>query len=162
MYERVPAAGTVCGRVDGSVGRRTHTLSAPVIVRIDDESVLLTHGDALCTDDHAYQELRSIVRDPVWQRRFLSLPLERPRVPGRPGARRQQVPHVENLAAHHGRKSERGSTDLPYRTGKPNDPWSHPPARDARCAGRGGQSVQRIVLGAWYEQGSFLLYQDGQ
>jgi len=49
-------------------------LPDPVIAQLDDERVLLTHGDALCTDDHAYQELRSIVRDPAWQERFLALP----------------------------------------------------------------------------------------
>ena len=31
------------------------------------------HGDALCTDDHAYQRLRATVRDADWQRRFLAL-----------------------------------------------------------------------------------------
>ena len=36
---------------------------------------LLSHGDVFCTEDPAYQELRSIVRRPDWQRRFLSLPL---------------------------------------------------------------------------------------
>ena len=38
--------------------------------------MLLTHGDALCTDDHAYQELRSSVRTAEWQRRFLALPFD--------------------------------------------------------------------------------------
>ena len=36
---------------------------------------LLSHGDVFCTEDPSYQELRSIVRRPGWQRRFLSLPL---------------------------------------------------------------------------------------
>jgi UDP-2,3-diacylglucosamine hydrolase len=31
------------------------------------------HGDALCTDDRAYQRLRATVRDADWQRRFLAL-----------------------------------------------------------------------------------------
>ena len=39
------------------------------------ERVLLTHGDALCTGDLSYQRLRSVVRDPAWQRRFMRLPL---------------------------------------------------------------------------------------
>ena len=51
-------------------------LADPVIADLDGERVLLTHGDALCTDDHSYQELRSTVRTPDWQRRFLALPLE--------------------------------------------------------------------------------------
>ena len=37
------------------------------------EPVLVMHGDALCTDDRAYQRLRATVRDCDWQRRFLSL-----------------------------------------------------------------------------------------
>lgn len=39
------------------------------------QRVLLAHGDALCTDDVAYQKFRSMVRDPVWQQQFLALPL---------------------------------------------------------------------------------------
>src|SRR5215469_92317 len=46
-------------------------LPDPVIAELDGERVLLTHGDALCTGDHAYQELRSTVRDERWQQRFL-------------------------------------------------------------------------------------------
>ena len=35
-------------------------LTDPVVAEFDGERVLLTHGDALCTDDHPYQELRSL------------------------------------------------------------------------------------------------------
>src|SRR5579863_3469151 len=51
-------------------------LCDPVVTELDGERVLLTHGDMLCTDDHNYQELRSIVRMRSWQQRFLALPLE--------------------------------------------------------------------------------------
>src|SRR6202012_52344 len=51
-------------------------LPDPVVAEFDGERVLLTHGDALCTDDHSYQELRSVVRTAPWQRRFLALSLE--------------------------------------------------------------------------------------
>ena len=50
-------------------------LPDPVIATFDEERVLLTHGDALCVDDHPYQELRTTVRAPVWQKRFLKLTL---------------------------------------------------------------------------------------
>ncbi len=38
--------------------------------------VLLMHGDELCTDDHAYQQMRQVVRNPAWQADMLrrSLP----------------------------------------------------------------------------------------
>src|SRR6201997_5620631 len=50
-------------------------LADPVVAELDGERLLITHGDALCTDDHSYQELRSIVRTAPWQQRFLALPL---------------------------------------------------------------------------------------
>ena len=49
-------------------------LTDPTVVTRFGRSVLLTHGDALCTDDAPYQRLRAMVRDPQWQQRFLALP----------------------------------------------------------------------------------------
>ncbi len=37
---------------------------------------LLLHGDTLCTDDHAYQDFRRLVRIGEWQKNFLAKPLE--------------------------------------------------------------------------------------
>lgn len=37
---------------------------------------LLSHGDALCTDDPAYQQFRATVRTPSWHRDFLSRSLQ--------------------------------------------------------------------------------------
>jgi UDP-2,3-diacylglucosamine hydrolase len=42
---------------------------------ISNEPVLLTHGDALCLDDRAYQQFRAQVRQPAWQQAFLAKPL---------------------------------------------------------------------------------------
>lgn len=39
------------------------------------QKVLIAHGDALCTDDVAYQQFRTMVRSQEWQHKFLSLPL---------------------------------------------------------------------------------------
>ncbi|MHB1607205.1 MAG: UDP-2,3-diacylglucosamine diphosphatase [Acidiferrobacter thiooxydans] len=36
---------------------------------------LISHGDALCTDDREYQALRQQFRDPRWQQQILSRPL---------------------------------------------------------------------------------------
>ncbi len=40
------------------------------------KKVGLMHGDVLCTDDIEYQNFRTMVRTPEWQRQFLSQPLE--------------------------------------------------------------------------------------
>ena len=42
---------------------------------VDAPVLLLAHGDALCTDDLAYQAFRRQVRAPAWQAGFLAQPL---------------------------------------------------------------------------------------
>jgi UDP-2,3-diacylglucosamine hydrolase len=49
-------------------------LTDPTLVTRFGQSVLMTHGDALCVDDVPYQRLRAMVRDADWQRAFLALP----------------------------------------------------------------------------------------
>ena len=136
-------------------------LPDPVIAEIDGERVLLTHGDALCTDDHAYQELRSIVRTSEWQRRFLSLPLSDRQLlanEARAGSRAHtartipKIMDVNPAAVTAAFKAARVHRIIHGHT--------HRPAiHDALVE---GQPVQRIVLGAWYEQGSYLAYENGR
>lgn len=136
-------------------------LPDPVVAEIGGERVLLTHGDALCTDDHPYQELRSIVRTPSWQRRFLSLPLSDRQLlanEARAGSRAhtaRTIPKIMDVnaaavtaafEAAHVRRIIHGHTHRPA-------------VHDALLE---GQPVQRIVLGAWYEQGSYLVYESGR
>jgi len=47
-----------------------------IIVSMNNQSVLLLHGDTLCTDDHGYQQLRSMLRAPAWQSEFLAKTIE--------------------------------------------------------------------------------------
>jgi UDP-2,3-diacylglucosamine hydrolase len=50
-------------------------LTDPTVVELYGRRALVTHGDALCTDDAPYQKLRALVRDPRWQAQFLALSL---------------------------------------------------------------------------------------
>lgn len=50
-------------------------LPDPVVRDIGGIKTLLTHGDALCTDDPDYQRFRAEVRDPAWRTVFLARPL---------------------------------------------------------------------------------------
>ncbi len=47
-------------------------LADPALINIGHDSVLLMHGDTLCTDDVAYQSFRQQVRNPAWQRATLA------------------------------------------------------------------------------------------
>jgi len=51
-------------------------LADMVSVRSGARALLLSHGDALCTDDHDYQAFRLQVHNREWQARFLAQPLE--------------------------------------------------------------------------------------
>jgi UDP-2,3-diacylglucosamine hydrolase len=68
----------------GSVGLRQSGLlglSDPTLLIAWGQRVLLSHGDALCLADEAYQAFRKQVRATDWQARFLALPLaERVRI----------------------------------------------------------------------------------
>ena len=125
------------------------------------ERVLLTHGDALCTDDHAYQELRTVVRARAWQRRFLDLPLATRSSlasEARAGSRAHTARITATIMDVNGQAVERAFRAT--RARRLIHGHTHRPAvHDALIEGR---PVQRIVLGAWYEQGSYLLYQGGR
>ena len=47
-------------------------LEDPTIIEIQGERVLLSHGDAYCTSDEAYQEIRTRFRSIEWQQNFLA------------------------------------------------------------------------------------------
>jgi UDP-2,3-diacylglucosamine hydrolase len=51
-------------------------LPDPFVTDIAGKRIVLTHGDALCTDDIAYMQFRAQVREPEWQRHFLAQSLE--------------------------------------------------------------------------------------
>jgi UDP-2,3-diacylglucosamine hydrolase len=50
-------------------------LSDPTVLVFDGQRWLLSHGDALCLDDVAYQKFRSQVQNPEWQKASLQHPL---------------------------------------------------------------------------------------
>ncbi|HSI57978.1 MAG TPA: UDP-2,3-diacylglucosamine diphosphatase [Ideonella sp.] len=53
----------------------THELADPTAVQAFGRTVLLSHGDALCLADTAYQQFRAQVRRPAWQAAVLAKPL---------------------------------------------------------------------------------------
>ena len=104
------------------------SFARPVVVELDAERVLITHGDALCTDDHAYQALRSSVRAAAWQRRFLALPLSWPARISRSRRERQSDSYGERAATDHGVNAGGSKRRfMPY--GAAHDSWPHPPPR---------------------------------
>ncbi|QDL56736.1 UDP-2,3-diacylglucosamine diphosphatase [Rhodoferax aquaticus] len=54
----------------------TRLISDPCTLVFGMQRWALSHGDALCLDDHAYMQFRAMVRSPDWQTSFLSQPLD--------------------------------------------------------------------------------------
>jgi UDP-2,3-diacylglucosamine hydrolase len=135
-------------------------LPDPVIVTLYGESILVMHGDALCTDDRAYQRLRATVRDPGWQREFLALSVK---------ARRALAGAARVGSQAHTAALEYTITDVNQTSvaaalrnagvatllhGHTHRPAMHPLSID-------GRACTRIVLGDWHSQGSVLRWDRG-
>jgi len=131
-------------------------LREPHIINLEQQATLLLHGDTLCTDDVAYQEFRRMVRNPQWQDAMLAKPgQERLALAREYRAMSQaemakkelaimdvnQLSVIETMREHQVHHLIHGHT---------HRPGVHQFDLD-------GQPAQRIVLGDWYQHGSYLL-----
>jgi UDP-2,3-diacylglucosamine hydrolase len=130
-------------------------ISDPVILTLYGSSVLVMHGDALCTDDRSYQRLRATVRDPDWQRQFLALTVRQRRTLAQ-AARTGSQAHMAGLEIDiidvnptSVEIALRGAQTAVLLHGHTHRPAVHSLKVD-------GRDCTRIVLGAWYERGSVL------
>ncbi|HKE47754.1 MAG TPA: UDP-2,3-diacylglucosamine diphosphatase [Rhodanobacteraceae bacterium] len=134
---------------------RMTLLPDPAVVRIEGRDVLLMHGDVLCTDDAPYQAFRAETHAPRWQRAFLSRPVEE-RARFAEQARAESKRYTRSVAdaitdVNGGavlRAFERHATQRMIH-GHTHRPCVH-------RLGGAEPTLERIVLGDWYEQGSVL------
>lgn len=137
-------------------------LPDPTLIHIDDQPLLLSHGDALCTDDADYQTMRQQFRDADWQKEFLSQPLT---------ARKAIIEQIRLQSEQEKSKKSAMIMDVnadavaallrekaypkTFIHGHTHRPDTHELLID-------NHKLTRWVLGDWYEQGSFLtLDKDG-
>jgi UDP-2,3-diacylglucosamine hydrolase len=130
-------------------------LPDPLIVTLYGEPVLVMHGDALCTDDGAYQKLRATVRDADWQRQFLALSV---------ASRRALADAARVGSQAHTAAVEYAITDVNAgsvamalrRAGTATLLHGHTHRPGIHSLEVDGRPCTRIVLGDWYDQGSLL------
>lgn len=116
---------------------------------------LIMHGDLLCTDDLDYQKARILFRSPQWQQQILakSIPerlqyAQSLRIQSQLSAQSKQEDILDaNQTAIEAAMRAAKVTQLIH--GHTHRPAIHEFKLD-------GQAAQRIVLGDWYQQGSFL------
>jgi UDP-2,3-diacylglucosamine hydrolase len=131
-------------------------LADPSLVTFYDGHVLLSHGDALCTDDIAYQNFRQEVRNTNWQHQFLSQPLQ------------NRIAYIEQLRTKSEQaKSAKSMQIMDVNIDAVEDllcQYNYPPLLIHGHTHRpnkhkhvvNGNVCERWVLGDWYEQGSYL------
>lgn len=119
------------------------------------QSTLIMHGDLLCTDDIDYQKARVLFRSPQWQQQILakSIPerlqyAQSLRMQSQQTAQTKQEDILDaNQTAIEAAMRTAQVTQLIH--GHTHRPAIHEFNLE-------GQSAKRIVLGDWYQQGSFL------
>ncbi len=129
-------------------------LPDPVLLTLYGERVLVMHGDALCTDDRAYQRLRATVRDASWQRQFLALPVAARRElagAARAGSKAHTAAAtaITDVNPDSVVRALRAAGVATLLHGHTHRPAIHALKVD-------GRPCTRIVLGDWYDQGSVL------
>lgn len=130
-------------------------LPDPVLVDLYGVPTLLSHGDVFCTEDPSYQQLRSIVRRPGFQQRFLALPLDARRTlasAARAGSKAhtgRTIPTIMDVNPDAVIRAFRATGARRLIHGHTHRPAIHPGIVD-------GTNTERVVLAPWYEAASCL------
>ncbi|MCK5336508.1 MAG: UDP-2,3-diacylglucosamine diphosphatase [Gammaproteobacteria bacterium] len=137
--------------------KRTHCqlIADPKIITINNESIILLHGDSLCTKDTEYQEFKKLVRSATWQQEFIAKPLSerkaivkslRETSQTKTSSKDEEIMDVEQEAVNKLLRSQQINYVIHGHTHRPN---VHEFTLD-------NTPVTRIVLGDWYKHGSVL------
>jgi UDP-2,3-diacylglucosamine hydrolase len=131
-------------------------LPDPVVIDLHGRRALLTHGDLLCTDDVDYQAFRKQVHDPSWQQAFLAQPLSlrkgqiadfRKRSEQEKSLKSEMIMDVNDAAVANMLRQHQYPPLLIH---------GHTHRMGRHTLNIDGHSCERIVLGDWYESGSYL------
>jgi len=134
-------------------------LMDPQCIQLYGESVILTHGDKLCSDDRLHQWFRYLTGQHWVQKLFQILPL----------AWRQFIAYrLRGVSKHHHKRLSEASMDAKdrsvqdlldhYNANKLIHGHTHQPNIHYHTTSRGQAS--RIVLGAWHDKANILKYYD--
>ena len=134
-------------------------LDDPVVVDLYGQSVLLSHGDALCTDDVQYQRVRAMTRNPEWQAMMLAKSIEE-RIAFSIQARKDSMAHSNSVSAEIMDVNLEAvvATLRQHGTSIMLHGHTHRPA--IHDVDLGNRLATRIVLGDWFEQGSVVRWDE--
>jgi UDP-2,3-diacylglucosamine hydrolase len=154
------------GNRDFMLGKQFSQLVGGTLIKdgyrltLGQRDALLMHGDSLCTDDISYQRYRRVVRNPVLQWCFLHLP-----------ARLRQRISDKIIATSKQKKQHKAARIMDVNQAEVNrvinktgidlliHGHTHRPAIHTVVKNNGSEA-QRIVLGDWGDEVSYLLSDD--
>lgn len=134
-------------------------IADPTVIQLYGKSILLKHGDDLCTDDKGHARFRGATRHPIIQKIFLSLPLF---------FRRYLARKIRQISEKNNQNKSMAIMDVNadavervmqamqvtlFIHGHTHRPAIH-------TLQVSGQAAQRIVLAAWHGEGSALIYHE--
>lgn len=132
------------------------------LVTVNDQQILLLHGDSLCTDDIEHQSFRNMVNQPEWQEQFLNQSID---------SRIEQAMQARSLSNSKNPDYSEAIMDVTESAvanafqkhsvklmihGHTHRPEIHKYPASNTTAGENIPTNTRIVLGDWYEQASYV------
>ncbi len=136
---------------------RAQLLNDPAVIDLGGTPTLLMHGDLLCTDDVAYQQFRTMVHDPEWQKSLLGKSMQerleiarqlRQESRTATGKKSAELTDVNQQTV---KKTMRAHKTLQLIHGHTHRPAEHRFELD-------GKPATRFVLPEWGEQGGGLCH----
>lgn len=130
-------------------------LPDPTLIDLYGSPTLLTHGDALCTDDKEYQTFRKQVRAPAWRNSFLAQPLVQ---------RKAQIEQLRKMSEEQKQSKTMDIMDVSLSTVAdifrshhyPRMIHGHTHRQKHHLHEVDGKTCERWVLGDWHKTGNAL------
>jgi len=127
----------------------------PYRVKLHDQEALLLHGDTLCTDDTEYQKFRQVVRSAAWQQDILSKSLdERIQIAKRLREQSKNSTAGKQQDIMDVNQHETDKLFIDNQVRLIIHGHTHRPAIHHKVINN--TETTRIVLGDWFESGSYL------
>lgn len=143
--------------VGSQLAERCHftLINDPHKIKIRNKDALLMHGDTLCTDDIEYQKFRQMVRSQEWQQQILSKTLaERIEIARSLREKSQQSTSAKDEYIMDVNQNATDKAFIDNNVDLIIHGHTHRPAIHHRTVN--GIETTRIVLGDWYNTGSYL------
>jgi len=134
-------------------------LNDPTCIQLDDNKIILTHADELCTDDTEYQKVRQQLRDPQWQKWFLNQSISE-RIEFAKQARIKSQQHTQSASNEIMDVNNQAVIDLFLKHQSPFMLHGHTHRPSSHNHVINNIHHQRMVLGDWHYQTSYIEYKN--